>query len=79
MLPKVGTGDTLLLKYPIEVPARQATCLTACLISLVLDFVARQKVGGTHLKYIVFKQLSVLSPSAFSERDLKYIVPRCLS
>ncbi|NBC32287.1 MAG: N-6 DNA methylase [Alphaproteobacteria bacterium] len=78
VFPRVGTGDTLLLKYPIGVPARQAACLAGCMASLALDFAARQKVGGTHLKYNVFKQLAVVPPSAFSAADLDFIAPRVL-
>jgi hypothetical protein len=78
VFPKYGTGDTLLLKYPIQVPPRQAACLTASLCSFALDFVARQKVGGTHLKYNVFKQLALLPPSVFMAIDLEFITPRVL-
>ena len=46
--------------------------------SLVHDFIARQKVGGTHLKYHVKKQITNLPPSAYTEADLAYIVPRVL-
>jgi hypothetical protein len=45
---------------------------------LVLDYVARQKVGGTHLKYVTFKQLAILPPSAYAAPDLDFIVPRVL-
>ena len=78
VFPKVGTGDTLLLKYPVLVPAKTAACLTACLCSIVLDFVARQKIGGTHFKYNIFKQLAVLAPSVFATTDLDFITPRVL-
>ena len=78
VFPKVGTGDGLLLKYPTRVPPTTAACLNACLCSLALDFVARQKVGGTHLKYNVFKQLAVLSPDRFSSSDIDFIAPRVL-
>ena len=33
--------------------------------SLCFDFVARQKLGGTHLTYFIMKQLPVLPPKAF--------------
>jgi hypothetical protein len=36
------------------------------LCSFVLDYAARQKVGGTHLKYHTFKQLPVLAPSVYA-------------
>ena len=41
--------------------------LYANLCSFSLDYAARQKVGGTHLKYHTFKQLPVLSPATYAE------------
>ena len=37
--------------------------------AIVLDYCARQKVGGTHLKLNVFKQLPVLPPPAYETHD----------
>lgn len=61
VVPRAGTGDTFLLALPQ--PA--AASLFASLCSFALDYAARQKVGGTHLKYHVIKQLPVLAPSAY--------------
>jgi len=49
-----------------------------CLNSLVCDFVARQKVGGTAFKYFTMKQVAVLPPDRYTEADLALIVPRVL-
>ena len=78
VFPKVGTGDTLLLKYPVVDGAVLCAALNAMLCSLTLDYICRQKIGGTHLKYNVFKQNAVLPPSAFSLDDLAFIRPRAL-
>ncbi len=64
VIPRVGCGDTFLLMFPSR-PAGSHAGLVSCLDSVVCDFAARQKVGGTHLKYVTFKQLPVLPPSAF--------------
>ena len=45
--------------------------------SFILDFAARQKVGGTALKYFVIKQFPVLPPSAFTLHEA-YISERVL-
>ena len=37
-----------------------------------------QKVGGTHLKFHVKKQITTLSPSQYTEKDLQFILPRVL-
>lgn len=52
--------------------------LYANLCSLVFDFVTRHKVGGTHLNFFIFRQLPVLPPSHYSERDLSFITSRVL-
>jgi hypothetical protein len=78
VFPKVGTGDTLLLKYPVVQDASYCAALNAMLSSLTLDYICRQKIGGTHLKYNVFKQNAVLPPSDFSSRDLAFVRARAL-
>jgi hypothetical protein len=78
IIPLAGASDTLLLMFPNV----KNKCLIACLLAdencLVHDYIARQKVGGTHLKYHYKKQLPNLPPSAYSLNDLAFIVPRVL-
>ena len=77
VFPRMGTGDTLLLKH-LQQDASVAAALNACLCSITLDYVCRQKIGGTHLKYNVFKQNAVLAPVQFVQEDLTFITPRVL-
>jgi hypothetical protein len=46
----------------------QVTGLYANLCAFVLDFIARQKMAGTHLTYGYFTQLPILPPSSY-EKD----------
>ena len=46
--------------------------------SLVLDFVARTKLGGINFNYFIPKQLPVLTLAAYSAQSLAYIIPRFL-
>lgn len=55
-----------------------AAALLGNFCSMVLDYCARVKIGGTHLTYSYLKQLPVLSPSQYNEADLAFIVPRVL-
>ena len=64
LIPVSPTGDTFLLAFPQEHPTVVAA-LYAGLCSFAGDYLARQKVGGTHLKYNVFKQLPAPTPSMF--------------
>lgn len=77
VFPKVGTGDKILLMHPVAGPAQTAAML-AMLDSLVFDFIARQKFGGTSLKYYYMKQFVALPLSAFSSDDLTFVSPRVL-
>ncbi|HHH40210.1 MAG TPA: SAM-dependent DNA methyltransferase, partial [Sedimenticola sp.] len=78
VIPLAAVGDTFLLMFPEVTDQRLVACLLADQCSLVHDFVARQKIGGTHLKYHMKKQITTLAPDQYTEDDLDYIVPRVL-
>lgn len=77
VMPRAAVGHTTPLWFSNE-SARLQAALLACLDSLVLDYIARQKVGGTHLTYGFLKQFPVLPPNRYTEADLGFIVPRVL-
>ena len=79
VVPRVGVGNNmpLMLFAPATNAANQAALL-GNLVCLTFDFVARHKVGGTHLNYFIYKQLPVLPPDRYTPADLAYIVPRVL-
>jgi hypothetical protein len=62
VIPRVGVGNS----YPlILTKASTAPYLAAILSCFPLDYVARQKTGGTNLNFFIFEQLPVLPPDAF--------------
>jgi hypothetical protein len=65
--PKAAFGDTFLLMFPSVKMRKKAVLLSASLTSFAQDYAARQKVGGTHLKYHVFKQIPALPPEAYEK------------
>jgi hypothetical protein len=75
--PLVGMGHKFLLMLPSQPPALIAA-LYGCLCSLVCDYAAKQKTGGSSLGYFVVKQLPVLPPDVFAEHALALILPRLL-
>ena len=85
VLPRVAVGHSMPLLFSDQPPARVAM-LYANLCSFVLDYAARQKVGGTHLKYHTFKQLPILPPDTYDrpcpwspgERLEDWLLPRVL-
>ena len=83
ILPRTAVGHTLPL---ILSTSQRFGCLYANLASLVLDYVARQKMAGTHLTYGYVTQWPVLTPTTYeehtpwlTERSLRsWIEPRVL-
>ena len=78
VLPRVATGDTFLLMFPDMRHGVKVACLLGDQCSLVHDYVARQKIGGTHLKYHMKKQIVNLPPERYSDSNVAFIVPRVL-
>lgn len=77
VIPRAGVGNKIpLIRVGASIPAGQVAALLANLSGLVLDFVARQKIGGTTLNYFYLKQFPVLSPDQHAEADLAFIAPR---
>ncbi|WOB09723.1 MULTISPECIES: N-6 DNA methylase [Burkholderiales] len=77
VVPRVGVGHTMPLLFTEEQPPLCAAMLgNWC--SLAFDYVARTKVGGTHLTYGYLKQFPVLPPDRYTDADLAFIVPRVL-
>ena len=77
VLPFCAAGDSLLLFFSARRPSLQA-CLLADFNSIVRDWVARQKIGGVNFNFFTMKQLPTLPPSAYTQADIDYIVPRVL-
>lgn len=78
VFPAYAADDTLSLILPREADARYASLLLANLNSIVLDFVAQIKVGGTHIRKYVISQFPVIVPARYRSLDIDYIVPRVL-
>lgn len=78
MMPRNGVAYTERVVARIAASAFEVSALLANLNSIVLDFVARQSLGGTHLSDYITKQFPVLPPDRYTAADLAYIVPRVL-
>ncbi|RSM93737.1 restriction endonuclease [Nonomuraea sp. WAC 01424] len=61
LLPRTAVGHT----FPLMITGRPLAWLYANLASLILDYVTRQKIAGTHLTYGYLHQLPVLSPDVY--------------
>ncbi|NTW88117.1 MAG: hypothetical protein HGB26_03120, partial [Desulfobulbaceae bacterium] len=78
LVPRCGCGDTFLLMFPEIENIKMVACLYADQCSIIHDYVARQKIGGLHLKYHTKKQVTTLPPTAYTQPDLDFILPRVL-
>lgn len=81
-LPRVGVGHTAPLLLSTAGPQGYLQ-LMANLNSIPFDFVARQKVGGTHMTYFIVKQLPVMPTETYDryingERLAEWVKRRAL-
>ena len=76
-VPSCGIGDNLFTALS-EKPSTHYAALLGSWNSLVVDYCLRQKAGGANMSYFLIEQLPILPPSAYSEADLGFIVPRVL-
>ena len=65
-LPLTAIANSLVVVNSNVEPER-LSCLVANMNSFVLDYCARQKIGGVNLNFFLVNQLPVLSPKTFSE------------
>jgi len=66
LVARAGVGDKFLLMLPAAEP-KSVAALYGNITSFALDYAARQKVGGTSVKYFTMRQLPVLPPSTYAE------------
>ncbi|HVJ44498.1 MAG TPA: N-6 DNA methylase, partial [Dongiaceae bacterium] len=77
IIPRIGVAHSMPLMFSAVAPAKWAGLL-GNLNSMVLDYCARQSVGGTHLTYSYLKQFPVLPPDTYSESRLTFVVPKVI-
>lgn len=68
IIPGVAVGHTSPVVVFNSLDAVSQVCFLACLNSYIVDYSARQSIGGSHLTYSYLKQLPVLPPSKFNEQ-----------
>ena len=65
-IPLCGVGNSMPIIYFDDNSKRKlAACLIANLCSFILDYTARQKIGGQNLNYFIVEQFPVLPPEHF--------------
>jgi hypothetical protein len=78
VVPWAGLGNNAPLLLSIVNDTALQSCLLGNVNSIVFDYVARQKVGGTHMNFFIVNQLPVLAPDHYTNDDVRYISGRVL-
>lgn len=78
VFPLSATDDTLSLLLPRVDDTKLTAGLLGNLNSLVLDYAAQSKVGGTHIRKNTLAQFPILSRAFYTSPRLDFIVPRVL-
>ncbi|RJR07144.1 restriction endonuclease [Candidatus Parcubacteria bacterium] len=79
LFPRVCVGNKApIIFFNTGINIRVIASFLANVNSIVFDYVARQKIGGTSLNYFIAKQLPVLPHSSYTENDISFITPRVL-
>jgi hypothetical protein len=79
IIPYSGVGNSINLIFPRNVEKIEYyAAFIGNMSSIILDYVARMKVGGLNLNHFILKQLPVLPPQAYSGDDIAFIVSRVL-
>ena len=78
VIPKFPAADPAMVLFTSVGDNRLNGCFLANLNSIILDYIARQKIGGTDLRNHYFQQLPVLKPEAYSENDINFILRRVI-
>ncbi|MFD4738725.1 Eco57I restriction-modification methylase domain-containing protein [Streptomyces virginiae] len=76
-IPYAGVGNSLPVSILRSNLTKSAPALCAAAASMVFDFVARFKVGGTHLNFFITYQLPLPSPQQM-EPHLSFVARRVL-
>ncbi len=71
-IPLSGVGNSMTTLNGLHLV--QAIQLSANLSSIVFDYAARMKVGGTNLSYFYFKQFPVIPPDKYTKEETKFVV-----
>ncbi|MBM7440543.1 Eco57I restriction-modification methylase domain-containing protein [Streptomyces sp. HB132] len=76
-IPYAGVGNSLPVSITRSDLSKSVPALCAAATSTVFDFIARFKVGGTHLNFFITYQLPLPNPKQM-EPHLSFITPRVL-
>lgn len=77
-LPVSAVAHSMSLIYISSSCTKVWACFLANLNSLVLDSIAKQKMGGVNLSFFILRQLPIITPKTYTTEDIKFISDRVL-
>lgn len=77
-VPDVAIGNSGAVWRPGNFDHAFIAALLGNIDAIVMDWIVRQKVGGSNLNFFYVRQFPALPPTAYTEADLAFIVPRVL-
>lgn len=78
-LPIVGIGDSMYIQIlDSRIQIEKVLALFGNISTLVCDFIARQKIGGTNLNFFIAKQFAIIPPDYYKLNELDFITPRVM-
>ena len=77
IIPNTANSNSFNVLISSLSPSKQCAFI-ATISSFTFDYVSRQKLGGTTLSLYVLKQLPIIPPEDFTDKDLQFVVPRVL-
>lgn len=79
VIPQASVGHTMpLVFFESQMSGESILCILSNLNSYVLDYIARQKVGGTHLTYAYLKQFPVLPLELYKQHEREFVILRAI-
>ena len=79
VIPYLAVGHKAPLVFPHSSPTvKHLACFLANMNCLVLDYLARQKIGGTSMSYFILKKLPIFPPDFYQTEDIDFISTRVL-
>lgn len=74
-----GSGNSIAnWTLPTNIRPKQVASIVGNISSLVLDYIARQKIGGTNINFFYLEQLPIFSPSQLSDQEQDTVSARVL-
>jgi hypothetical protein len=78
VVPACALGNSASIVLPSQTDTKLIACLMANFNSIVLDYVARQKIPGMNVNFFMVEQFPILAPKQYRVSDIDFIVPRVL-